>query len=53
MTVLWEGGIEVPPTLSAPLVAASLLGLTLIGMVVIRAKADLGRGEEGDGSGET
>lgn len=52
MTVLWEGGFEVPPALSAPLVAAKLLVLTVIGTVVIRAKADWGGGE-GDGNGGT
>lgn len=52
VTVLWEGGFEVPPALSAPLVAAKLLVLTVIGTVVIRAKADWGGGE-GDGNGGT
>lgn len=49
-----EGGFEVPPAPSAPLVAAKLLVLTVIGMVVIRAKAAWGGGGgEGDGNGAT
>ena len=44
MTVLWEGSIEVSPTLLALLVATRVLVLTVIGVAVGRAKAELGRG---------
>lgn len=47
MTVLWEGSIEVSPTLLALLVATRVLVLTVIGVAVGRAKAELGRGAMG------